>query len=101
MLQYNLGTETPEFHWDDANRNHLARHEVIPEEAEQAILDPYAVLLEIQTDDKEERTKALGITSGGRILTVVFSFRGEAIRPITAYTATTRLQQLYLKRRQS
>jgi uncharacterized DUF497 family protein len=70
-----------------------------PKEAQQAIFDPQAVLLEIQSGDEEERTKALGITSGCRILAVVFTFRGEAIRPVTAYTAAARLQKLYLKRR--
>jgi uncharacterized DUF497 family protein len=55
-----LGTEPPQFDWDDANRDHLTLHNISPEEAERAILDPNAVLLEIQTDD-EERTKALGI----------------------------------------
>jgi uncharacterized DUF497 family protein len=76
-----LGSEALEFNWDNANRDHLALHNVSPEEAQQAILDPHAVLLEIQSGDGEERTKALGITSGGRILAVVFTFRGEAIRP--------------------
>ena len=59
------------------------------------------MLLEIQIDEHEERTKALGMTAAGRILAVVFTFRGDAIRPITAYTATTRLQQLYLERRRT
>ena len=94
-----MGPEIPEFDWDDANRSHLAQHDISPDEAEQAILDPYAVLLEIQTGGEEERTKALGATASGRILTVIFTFRGDAIRPITAYTATVRLQELYLKRR--
>src|ERR1017187_843417 len=94
-----LGSEASEFDWDDANRDHLALHNVAPEEAQQAILDPHAVLVEIQSGDEEERTKALGITSGGRILAVVFTFRGEAIRPVTAYTAAARLRELYLKRR--
>jgi uncharacterized DUF497 family protein len=68
-------------------------------EAESAILDPFAVVLEIQVNNREERTKVLGMTSAGRILTIVFTFRGEAIRPITAYPATVRLQELYLERR--
>jgi uncharacterized DUF497 family protein len=89
----------PEFQWDDANRHHLASHDVTPEEAEQAILDHHAVLLEIQIGGDEERTKALGMTATGRILAVVFTLRGDAIRPITAYPATTRLQEVYLKRR--
>ena len=90
---------TIKFNWDDGNRSHLVPHSVTPEEAEQAILDPHAVLLEIQTGGGEERTKAMGMTAAGRILTVVFTFRGEAIRPVTAYAATIRLQGLYLKRR--
>ena len=89
----------PEFDWDDANVAHLALHKVGPKEAEHAILDPHGVFLEIQTREDEERTKAVGITATGRILTVVFSLRGPAIRPITAYTASKRLQKLYLKRR--
>jgi uncharacterized DUF497 family protein len=94
-----LDAESPGFHWDHANRDHLALHGISADEAEQAILDPYAVLLEIQIDEEEERTKALGMTAGGRILAVVFTFRGRAIRPITAYPATASLQGLYLGRR--
>jgi uncharacterized DUF497 family protein len=93
--------EAPEFDWDDANCDHLALHEVTPGEAEEVILDPYAVMLEIQSGDNEERIKALGITASGRILTVLFTFRGSAIRPITAYNATKRLQEIYLKRRET
>ena len=94
-----MGTEAPKFDWDDSNRDHLALHNISPEEAEQAILDPHAVLLEIQVGSSEERTKVLGITRSGRILTVVFAFRDDAVRTITAYTATTRLQNIYLERR--
>ena len=96
-----LGLELvpPEFDWDDANIGHLAQHGVAPKEAEQAILDPHGMFLEIQFHDDEERTKALGMTATGRFLTVVFSFRGAAIRPITAYPANNRLQKLYLKQR--
>ena len=104
MLQqccYNsvVGQEAADFDWDDANARHLALHDVTQEEAEQAILDPHAVLLEIQAGGNGERVKALGITAAGRVLTVIFTFRGDTMRPITAYAASTRLQQLYLKQR--
>jgi uncharacterized DUF497 family protein len=89
----------PQFDWDDANRRHLSRHHVIPEEAEPAVLDPHAILLAIESDTGEDRAKALGMTASGRILAVVFTLRGEAIRPITAYAAPPRLQTLYLGRR--
>ena len=61
--------------------------------------DVNAVLLEIQFEENEERIKALGMTASGRILAVVLTVRGEAIRPITAYAAPRRLQKLYAERR--
>ena len=88
--------EGGEFDWDDGNLLHLARHGVSPIEAEKAILDPMAVMLEIQSDE-EERIKAVGQTGGGRILAVLFTFRGDAIRPITAFDATGRDRDVYLK----
>jgi uncharacterized DUF497 family protein len=64
---------------------------------EQAILGPYTVRLEIRIEGPEDRMKAVGRTSSGRILVAVFTFRGEAIRPIPGYDATIRNQNLYLK----
>jgi uncharacterized DUF497 family protein len=86
----------PEFDWDGGNVRHLARHAVRPVEAEEVILDPAAIMLEIEIDD-EERVKAIGRTKEGRILVAVFTFRGEAIRPITAYDATKRDREVYLR----
>jgi uncharacterized DUF497 family protein len=51
-------------------------------------------------NEEEERVKAAGATSRGRIIEVVFTFRGEAIRPITAYMATRRAEILYLEGKQ-
>lgn len=89
--------EEATFDWDEANVRHLGRHNVDPQEAEQAILDPNAIMLEIQIEVGEERVKTIGRTARGRILAAVLTFRGEAIRPITAYDATIRDQSLYLK----
>lgn len=63
-----------EFDGDSSNVSHLARHTILREEAEQSILD-------------EERVKAVRRTKAGRIVVVVFTFRVESIRPITAYDA--------------
>lgn len=87
-----------EFEWDDGNVPHLARHEVSPSEAEEAILDPHAIVLELQ-DEEEERFKSVGATTSGQIIEVVFTFRGDAIRPITAYKASRTIEQLYLESR--
>ena len=89
----------PEFNWDVANRYQLGRHHVIPEEAQQAIRDPHAIVLVIESESGEDRAKALGRTASGRVLAVVFAVRGGAIRPITAYVAPPHLQSLYLRPR--
>jgi hypothetical protein len=89
--------EEATFDWDEANVRHLGRHSVDPQEAEQAVLDPDAIMLEVQIEGDEDRVKAIGRTASGRIIATVFTFRGEAIRPITAYDATTRDQSMYLK----
>lgn len=94
LLHFDL--EDQGFDWDEANVTHLARHKVDPIEAEEAILDANAIMLEIQAED-EERFKSVGRTLGGRILAVVFTFRGELIRPITSFDAPVREQRAYLK----
>ena len=53
----------------------------------------------MQVNDSEERIQLVGITDRGRILAVIFTLRGEAIRPVTAYEAPRRLQELYFKQR--
>lgn len=91
--------EEVRFDWDSGNVEHLARHRVSPPEAEQAVLDPDAIMLEIQHEG-EDRFKAVGRTAGGRVIAVVFTMRGELVRPITAYDAPIRLQQEYLENSQ-
>ncbi len=71
----------------------------IPKKPNRPSSNPHAILLEIEASGGEERTKALGITTSGRVLAVVFALRGEAIRPITAYPAPARLEALYFKQR--
>ncbi len=94
---YNKPLEETIFDWDEANIHHLVRHNVDSQEAEQAILDPNAIMLEIQVEGGEDRVKMIGRTASGRILAAVFTFRGEAIRPVTAYDATARDRSLYVK----
>jgi uncharacterized DUF497 family protein len=59
-----------EFEWDDANRQHLAAHNVTPAEAEQVILNsPFD--LKAQLMDQEERSVQIGETDTGKVLIVV------------------------------
>jgi len=68
-----------EFDWDEANIGHVARHSVLPEEAEQVILnDPVDVGMEIV--EGEERYLNLGATVQGRVLLVVTTWREDRTR---------------------
>ena len=87
-----------EFDWDEANVGHVARHNVLPEAAEQVILnDPVDLGLEIVTG--EERYLNLGVTAQGRILLVVTTWRENRVRVVTAFEPIKRLIQFYYQAR--
>jgi uncharacterized DUF497 family protein len=55
------------FDWDDANRGHIARHMVKPEEVEEAF-NGDTLQLEAYVLRGEQRYEDLGMTDSGRIL---------------------------------
>ena len=70
------------FLWTPEIIDHLAEHDVTPEEFEEIVSDP----------DSEDRSRstgnlvAFGSTSAGRFLCCVFKrFDGDTIEPVTAY----------------
>src|SRR5258708_24192858 len=70
-----------EFDWDEANIGHAAHHSVVPEEAEQVILnDPVDLGMEIV--DGEERYLNLGATGRHRILLAVTTWREDRLRVV-------------------
>ncbi len=87
-----------EFDWDNANIAHIAEHDVIPEEAEEAILgDP--VDLGFDVVNGEERWAYLGETSEGRILRVVITLRREHVRVLTAFEPSKNQKNFYLEQK--
>jgi uncharacterized DUF497 family protein/predicted DNA binding CopG/RHH family protein len=82
-------SKSHEFDWDEHNEQHLAKHGIRPSEAED-ILAGNHILLEYQMERNEQRWVAVGATRTGRILSIVFAVRGEAIRPITGWVADNR-----------
>jgi len=91
---------TGEFEWDTANLRHLARHRITREEFEQAMThDP--VVVDFRDENGEERWYALGATDRLRVLFLVFTYRGERIRPITGWDAGKKLRETYFRRRPS
>jgi uncharacterized DUF497 family protein len=58
------------FDWDKQNIGHLARHQIVPAEAEQVILNR-PLDLEAELRNGEERVPHVGETDAGRVLVVV------------------------------
>jgi uncharacterized DUF497 family protein len=74
------------FDWDEANRRHIAEHDVSPDEAEHVVgNNPWDI--ELQATGSEDRFVQVGSTSRGRVLVVVSTVRGPMIRVVTAYDA--------------
>jgi uncharacterized DUF497 family protein len=100
MLLYILMTcgEPLLFDWDDANLDHVAEHDVEPEEAEEAVLDPKRISRTAYAVEDERRYAVLGSTEDGRRLFVVFTRRGSATRVISARDATDAEKRVYRTR---
>jgi uncharacterized DUF497 family protein len=85
-----------EFDWDEHNQRHLAKHGISRLDAED-VLSGNHILLEYQMEGGESRWVAVGATRGGRILSIVFAVRGEAMRPITGWAADKETAELFLR----
>ena len=85
-----------EFDWDDENRRHIARHDITPEEAEDAVLiEPLDAA--VQYHETEDRILCFGRTKAGRLLTVLYTQRRGKLRVVTAYDMTKVQQRLYFE----
>lgn len=68
--------------------SNLRKHGVSFEEAATALLDTNALVSEDGDAEGEQRLVLLGLSSQGRLLTVCYTLRKEAIRLISARPAT-------------
>jgi hypothetical protein len=82
------------FDRDEEIARHLARHQIVPAEAEQVILNR-PVDLDSHVRSGEQRTVQVGETDGGRILIVVSTMRDEKVRVVTAWPAKERLRRYF------
>ena len=65
------------------------------EEARQVMLDPFALTREDSDSDEEQRFVTLGMGGKGRILMVVYTYRDENIRLISAWKANEPQRRRY------
>lgn len=84
--------------WDPAKAGtNFRKHGVFFSDAETVLFDPLA--MSMQDDDVfgEERFVAMGQDAMGRILVVVYTYRGEDIRLISARMANRKEIRVYEK----
>jgi uncharacterized DUF497 family protein len=84
------------FDWDAGNVEHIRRHKVTREEAEQA-LQGWPVEVDTQVRNGEVRVLVLGPTEKDRLLAVVFAVRRQAVRVVTARDASRKERMRYAK----
>jgi uncharacterized protein len=87
-----------DFEWDDdKTAANLRDHRVSFEQATFAFNDPFAVeWIDEREAYDEERSVLLGMT-GGQVLTVVYTERGDRIRIISAWRATRHERDYYYR----
>ena len=88
------------FIWDAGNTDHIARHDVLPEEAEQVLEnDPFDVARYFRNG--EERLNQVGETDAGRVVVVVTTERGKDIRVVTAHPADRDMRAFYAQMKEA
>lgn len=83
------------FIWDESNIQHIARHNVEPFEAEDALMDPQRVKFPAHSGNMG----IIGSTEDGRRLVVIYIKKIEGkVRVITARDATESEARAYRRR---
>ena len=85
------------FQWDEGNSSkNWARHGISQTEAEQIFVNrPVVVIGDVAHSGTEARYFSFGRTDGGRLLTVVFTVRGQLLRVISARPMSRRERRGY------
>jgi uncharacterized DUF497 family protein len=86
------------FDWDRNNLRKIRAHCIKREEVEQAVKNDPIPIYE-QNVESERRFVYYGETNVGRLLAVIVTERGAAIRVVTAYDLDAGQRRDYLKRR--
>ena len=83
--------------WDSkkATANPKNHDSVTFEEAQHVLLDPFALTREDSDSVDEQRFITLGMSGKGRILMVVYTYRDETIRLISAWKANEPQRRRY------
>jgi uncharacterized protein len=80
---------------DKAAANPKFHDGVTFEEAQHALFDPFALTREDEDAEGEQRFITLGVGGKGRILVLVYTYREETIRLISAWKASEPQRRRY------
>src|SRR5438034_18958 len=87
------------FEWNEGNTEHIAEHDVTPEEAEEVFSDKDNVLGEdIEHSVVEDRFLIIGKTEQGRLLYQIFTRREDKIRVISSRDINKKEVHFYEKK---
>lgn len=82
--------------WDAAKaRVNLKKHGVDFADAVSALEDDFALTIRDPYSENEERWITLGTDAFGRLLVVIYTWRGERVRLISARLATSQEKERY------
>jgi uncharacterized DUF497 family protein len=82
--------------WDPAKAaSNLQKHGISFSDAELVLRDPQGVCVEDKSAKGEERYVVVGMDALGGITAVCFTYRGEAVRIISARSATRHERRQY------
>ena len=82
--------------WDpEKAKSNLLKHGVRFSDAESVLFDPRAMTREDEENDAEQRFISIGSDVLDRVVVVVYTYRGDAIRLISARRATPREKKSY------
>jgi uncharacterized protein len=84
------------FEWDPKKvRDNFEKHGVHFADAVAVLEDESALTINDSSSEQEERWITVGVDCFGRVLTVIYAWRGRRIRMISARPATSRERRQY------
>lgn len=87
-----------DINWDPKKaETNYRKHKIRFSDAETVLFDPMALTVDDQNVDREKRFVTVGSDALGRVLVVVYTYRGDSIRIISARKATPRERKYYEK----
>ncbi|MEE8621157.1 MAG: BrnT family toxin [Syntrophobacteria bacterium] len=82
--------------WDPAKaESNFRKHKIRFSDAEAVLFDPMVLTIEDETTESEQRFVSVGADALNRVVVVVYTYRGEDIRLISARRATRRERKAY------